>query len=146
MIDGTSPITGVGPLAQAMATSASGLRAQATRLRIVAENLANVNSTAATPGGDPYQRKTVTFEQAVDKATGASLVVPGKIGADPAPFRTTYDPSHPADDAQGYVRTPNVNSFVEIMDMREAQRSYSANLNVMEVTRTMLTRTIELLK
>jgi flagellar basal-body rod protein FlgC len=146
MIDGISPITGVGPLSQAMATSASGLRAQATRLRIVAENLANASSTAATPGGDPYQRKTVTFEQAVDKATGASLVVPGQVGTDPSPFRTEYDPSHPAADAQGYYKMPNVSEAVETADMRESERSYEANLAALTQTRQLLAKTLDILK
>ena len=133
-------------LTKALSISASGMDAQTTRLRVIAENLANQDSTGDTPGAAPYRRKTVTFEQKINKATGAESVHVKQVGTDRSDFPTRYDPSHPAADARGYVQTPNVNSFVEVMDMKEAQRSYSANLNVMEVTRSMLTRTIEMLK
>jgi flagellar basal-body rod protein FlgC len=141
-----SPITGQGPLTQAMATAASGMRVQATRLRVVAENLANVASTAATPGGDPYRRKVMTFDQAVDRATGAPTVKPGQITADRAPFRSVYDPSHPAADAQGYVSMPNVSELVEAADMREAQRTYEANLSALSQARLMISKTLDILK
>lgn len=141
-----SPITGAGPLAQAMATSASGMRTQATRLRVVAENLANANSTAATPGGDPYQRKTLTFDQSVDRATSANLVRIGRVGTDPAPFRMVYDPSHPAANAQGYYKAPNVSEVVEAADMREAQRTYEANLASLSQTRALYLKTLDILK
>lgn len=133
-------------LTKALAISARGMDAQTTRLRIIAENLANQDSTGDTPGAAPYRRKTVTFDQKLDKATDTEMVHVKQVGTDPSEFPSRYDPSHPAADARGYVHTPNVNSFVEVMDMREAQRSYSANLNVMEVTRSMLTRTIDMLK
>lgn len=133
-------------LTKALAISAHGMDAQTTRLRIIAENLANQDSTGDTPGAAPYRRKTVTFDQKLDKASNIETVHVKQIGTDPSELPTRYDPSHPAADARGYVHTPNVNSFVEVMDMREAQRSYSANLNVMEVTRSMLTRTIDMLK
>lgn len=133
-------------LTKALSISASGMDAQTTRLRVIAENLANQDSTGDTPGATPYRRKTVTFEQKMNKATGAEAVHVKQVGTDKSDFPTRYDPSHPAADARGYVQTPNVNSFIEVMDMKEAQRSYSANLNVMEVTRSMLTRTIEMLK
>jgi flagellar basal-body rod protein FlgC len=133
-------------LDKAMAISASGMNAQAARLRVIAENLANQDTTGSRPDRDPYRRKVVTFESTVDQASGTASVTVKKIGVDPSDFPKRYDPSHPAADAQGYVRTPNVNSFVEVMDMREAQHSYSANLSVMQVTRSMLTRTIEMLK
>ena len=133
-------------LTKALTISARGMDAQTTRLRIIAENLANQDSTGDTPGANPYRRKTVTFDQKMDKAIDEKTVHVKQVGADPSEFPTRYDPSHPAADARGYVHTPNVNSFVEVMDMREAQRSYSANLNVMEVTRSMLTRTIDMLK
>ncbi len=133
-------------LSTAVAISASGMDAQTTRLRVIAENLANEDTTGDTPGATPYRRKTVSFAEQVDRGTGAETVAVKKIGTDPSPFQKRYDPSHPAADAQGYVQTPNVNSFVEVMDMREAQRSYSANLNVMEATQSMLTRTIDMLK
>ncbi|RYE94076.1 MAG: flagellar basal body rod protein FlgC [Oxalobacteraceae bacterium] len=133
-------------ISKAIAISASGMDAQAARLRVIAENLANQDSTGSSPGAEPYRRKTITFEDKLDKELGVDTVKVRNVGVDKSDLPKKFDPSHPAADAQGYVRTPNVNSFVEIMDMREAQRGYSANLNVMEVTRTMLTRTIELLK
>lgn len=133
-------------ISKAIAISASGMDAQTARLRVIAENLANQDSTGSTPGAEPYRRKTITFEDKLDKELGVDTVKVRNVGVDKSDLPKKFDPSHPAADAQGYVRTPNVNSFVEIMDMREAQRGYSANLNVMEVTRTMLTRTIELLK
>src|SRR5579871_5768513 len=134
-----SPINGVGALSQAMATAASGMRAQTLRLRTVAENLANANSTAGTAGGSPYQRKMTTFEQAVDKATGASVVQVGAVVADQAPFRKVYDPSHPAAGPDGYVQMPNVSEEVEAADMREAGRSYEANLASLTQARSMFT-------
>jgi flagellar basal-body rod protein FlgC len=133
-------------ISKAIAISASGMDAQTARLRVIAENLANQDSTGSSPGAEPYRRKTITFEDKLDKELGVDTVKVRNVGLDKSDLPKRYDPSHPAADAEGYVRTPNVNSFVEIMDMREAQRGYSANLNVMEVTRTMLTRTIELLK
>ncbi len=133
-------------LSKALAISARGMDAQTTRLRVIAENLANQDTTGDTPGADPYRRKTVSFDQKMDATLGAETVRVKQIGTDKAAFPKRYEPSHPAADAQGYVHTPNVNSFVEVMDMREAQRSFSANLNVMQVTRSMLSRAIELLK
>jgi len=133
-------------IATALTISARGMQAQTTRLRVIAENLANQDTTGSAPGGKPYQRKTVTFGNAVDKATGADLVKVRQIGRDKTDFPMRYDPGHPAADPNGYVRTPNVNSMIEVMDMREAQRSYNANLSVMQISRGMLTRTIEMLK
>lgn len=133
-------------ISKALAVSARGMDAQTARLRIIAENLANQDTTGSTPGADPYRRKVVTFENRMDQAAGTETVRVKHIGPDQGPLPQRYDPSHPAANAEGYVRTPNVNSFIEVMDMREAQRSYSANLNVLEATRSMLTRTIELLK
>lgn len=133
-------------ISKAIAISAAGMDAQTARLRVIAQNLANQDSTGSSPGAEPYRRKTITFEDKLDKELGVDTVKVRNVGVDKSDLPKRYDPSHPAADAEGYVRTPNVNSFVEIMDMREAQRGYSANLNVMEVTRTMLTRTIELLK
>lgn len=141
-----SPISGTGPLPQAMETAASAMRAQSTRLRLVAENLANAESTAAVPGGSPYQRKVMTFEQAVDKQTGAPVVEVGPITNDTAPFHTVYDPSHPAANAEGYVSMPNVNPALEIADMREAERSYEANLACMNQARSMIAKTLDILK
>ncbi len=133
-------------IAKALAVSARGMDAQTARLRVIAENLANQDTTGSTPGADPYRRKVVSFENRLDHSLGTEAVRVKRIGRDEGPLPQRYDPSHPAADAQGYVKTPNVNSFIEVMDMREAQRSYSANLNVLEVTRGMLTRTIEMLK
>ncbi len=126
--------------------SSAGMDAQTSRLRVIAENLANQDTTGSSPGADPYRRKTVTFAETMDPEVGTETVSVKKIGKDMSDFTLKYDPSHPAANAQGYVKMPNVNSFVELMDMREAERSYSANLNVMQVTRSMLTRTIDLLK
>lgn len=133
-------------IAKALAISARGMDAQTARLRVIAENLANQDTTGSTPGADPYRRKVITFENRMDRALSAETVRVRSIAPDQAALPQRFDPSHPAADAKGYLRTPNVNSFIEVMDMREAQRSYSANLNVLEVTRSMLTRTIELLK
>ena len=129
-----------------LSLSAKGMTAQGTRLRVIAENLANSATTGSSPGADPYRRKTVTFANALDRSTGADAVGVKQIGTDSSAFPTRYDPANPAADATGYVKTPNVNSFVEIMDMKEAQRSYTANLNVMETTRGMMSRTIDLLR
>ena len=133
-------------LMKAMAISARGMEAQTVRLRVIAENLANQDTTGDKPGADPYRRKTVTFGDKMDATLGAETVQVKKIGTDKSAFPERFDPSHPAADARGYVHTPNVSSFVEVMDMREAQRSFSANLNVLQVSRSMLSRTVELLK
>ena len=133
-------------LDKALAISAAGMTAQTIRLRVIAENLANQDSTGSDPKLDPYRRKIVTFRSVADRALGAQTVQVGRIGRDQSQFPTRYDPSHPAADANGYVRLPNVNSFVELMDMRDAQHSYSANLSVMQTSRAMLSRTIDLLK
>ena len=133
-------------LNKALSISASGMDAQTTRLRVIAENLANENTTGSSPGADAYRRKTVTFGNQMDQVTGAELVTVTKIGQDTSDLPLRYDPSNPAANAQGYVKVPNVNGLVEAMDMREAERSYNANLAVMQASRSMLTRTIELLK
>ncbi len=132
-------------LDSALRISAAGMQAQATRLRVVAENLANQDSTGQSPGADPYRRKTVTFANRLDRSLGAETVQVRRIGTAPGEFPQVHDPSHPAADGQGYVKRPNVDGLVEMMDMREAQRSYGANLAVLETTRGMLTRTIEAL-
>lgn len=133
-------------LDKALAISSRGMQAQTTRLRTIAENLANQDTTASTPEGEPYRRKLIAFENRVDRELGAETVRVKGITPDKGQLPVRFDPSHPAADDKGYVRVPNVNSFVEVMDMREAQRAYNANLNVMEVTRSMLTRTIEMLR
>jgi flagellar basal-body rod protein FlgC len=131
---------------KALSISARGMDAQTTRLRVIAENLANQDTTGSTPGADPYRRKTVTFQNAFDQQLGTQAVQVKAVGRDQSEFQLRYDPSNPAANAEGYVKLPNVNSLVEVMDMREAERSYSANLAVMQATRGMLTRTIDLLK
>ena len=129
-----------------MDVSAKGMAAQNTRLRVIAENLANAVTMGSTPGADPYQRKTVTFENRLDKTLGTNVVSVAKIAHDKTAFPQKYDPANPAADTNGYVKTPNVTSFVEVMDMKEAQRGYSANLNVLETTRGMMMHTLDLLK
>ena len=126
--------------------SASGLQAQGTRLRTIAENIANAGSTAQEPGGEPYRRKIVTFENELDRALGVDRVRIRDIGVDRSEFGRKYQPGHPAADANGYVLTPNVNTLIEMTDMREAQRSYEANLRVIQASRTMLQQTIEILR
>lgn len=133
-------------IAKALQISAQGMEVQGTRLRVVAENLANADTTGSAPGADPYRRKVVSFENRLDRALGQQLVRVRGIQADTSGFGQRFDPHHPAADANGYVKTPNVNTFIEVMDMREAQRSYSANLAVLEVSRGMLTRTLDLLR
>lgn len=129
-----------------MAVAASGLRAQTERMKIIAENIANANSTAATKGGDPYRRQIATIASRFDRDVGASLVQAGNPVPDKSDFKTQYDPGNPNADAQGYVKMPNVDSLVEIMDMREAQRAYEADLTVMESSKQMLSKTVDLLK
>lgn len=116
------------------------------RLRVISENLANIESTGRTPGAEPYRRKLVTFEQALDQATGAETVQTGRVLHDTRPFRLEMRPGHPAADAAGYVRLPNVNMIVEMADMREASRSYEANLQVIRQAREMTSMTIDLLR
>jgi len=126
--------------------SASGMQAQAKRLQVAAENLANSETTGSTPGSDPYRRKTITFKEILNRDTGVSSVSVKEIGEDQSSFETHYDPSHPAADRNGLVKLPNVDAMTEIMDTHEAQHSYEANLNALQVTRSMLTRTINLMK
>ena len=133
-------------LLKSMSISASGMDVQTTRLRVIAENLANQDTTGSTPGAEAYRRKTISFESRMNAKLGVETVKVKEIGKDNSALPTRYEPANPAADASGYVKTPNVNSFIEVMDMREAQRSYQANLSVMQATRTMLNHTIELLR
>jgi flagellar basal-body rod protein FlgC len=126
--------------------AASGLKAQAGRMRIISENIANADSTASTPGGDPYRRRVPTFSAQLDRALDANVVALGDVETDRSEFRTIYEPGNPAADATGYVKYPNVNSLVEMADMRDAQRSYEANLNIVTATRRMIERTLDILK
>jgi flagellar basal-body rod protein FlgC len=129
-----------------MTIAASGLRAQAGRMRIISENIANADSTPASPGADPYRRKVPTFAAELDRSIDAKVVSMGRVGTDSSDFRLKYEPGHPAADANGNVKYPNVNALVEQTDMREAQRSYEANVNVISATRRMLARTLDILK
>jgi flagellar basal-body rod protein FlgC len=131
---------------KSMSIAASGLRAQASRMRIISENIANADSTAQTPGGDPYRRKVPTFSSELDRTLDANVVALGRVKPDTSDFRTKYEPGNPAADVNGNVKYPNVNSLVEMTDMREAQRSYEANLNVVTATRRMIQRTLDILK
>ncbi|NNG03341.1 MAG: flagellar basal body rod protein FlgC [Inquilinus sp.] len=133
-------------LMKSLEISAAAMRAQGTRLRVISENLANADSTAETPDGLPYRRRVVSFRSLFDQALGAETVRVGGIVPDPSQFERRYEPGHPSADAEGYVLYPNIDVLVEMMDMREAQRSYEANLNAIEVSRSMVTRTIELLR
>ncbi len=133
-------------LIKSLFISASGLRAQNGRMRIIAENIANANSTAKTPEELPYRRKIPTFKSHFDREMGADMVELGKIAEDNTDFRSVHMPGHPAADSNGYVLQPNVNTLIETTDMREAQRSYEANLNVIDSTRRMLQRTIDILR
>ena len=128
------------------AISGSALKAENQRMKIIAENIANADTTASSPGGKPYQRQTITFKNQFDKALGAYKVSTGTVRADPSDFIKKYDPSHPAADAQGYVLMPNVNPLVETMDMSEANRSYQANLDVISASKAMVMKTISLLQ
>lgn len=129
-----------------MMVAASGLKAQAGRMRIIAENMANANSTAKSPGEEPYRRKIPVFAQALNREMGVSLVEMERPVLDKSEFGKKHDPNHPAADATGYIRTPNVNTLVETMDMREAMRTYEANLNMIQSTRSMLAKTLDLLR
>ncbi len=133
-------------LMASMKVAAAGLKAQSGRMRVIAENLANSNSTASEPGADPYRRRIPTFTQEVNRELGIKMITSGRIRLDQSDFGKRYEPGHPAADSQGYVKLPNVNGLIEGMDMREAQRSYQANLNVISATRRMLARTLEILR
>lgn len=132
-------------LLDAMTQASQGMKAQGVRMRVISENMANADTTATTKGGDPYKRKSVTFKSALNKATREQEVTVDKITADPSSYTLKYDPSHPAADKNGYVKMPNINPLIEMMDMRDAQRSYEANLGVIDMSRSMLNKTLDLL-
>jgi flagellar basal-body rod protein FlgC len=134
------------PLQTSLLIAASGLQAQSTRLRVVSENIANAQSTGAAAGDDPYARKTVSFESALDRASGANLVQIKSVGVDSTPFKLEHDPGNPAADENGLVKMPNVDILIELADMREANRSYEANLQVAKQSAEMLSTTIALIK
>jgi flagellar basal-body rod protein FlgC len=131
---------------KSLTIAASGLKAQSGRMRIIAENIANADSSPQSATMEPYRRKIPTFTSHLDRDTGASLVETGRVRRDQSAFRSKYDPGNPAADEKGAVRMPNVNALIENMDMREAQRSYEANLNMVTATRRMISRTLEILK
>ena len=131
---------------KSMLVAAAGMRAQAERWRVIAENMANASSTAAAPGEDPYRRRIPVFKTELDRATGVETVKVSSVVKDMSEFREQFMPGHPAADSRGYVKMPNVSSLIEMADMREAQRSYEANLSVIDNTRAMLARTVDLLK
>jgi flagellar basal-body rod protein FlgC len=136
----------IADFARSMGIATSGLRAQAGRMRVISENIANADSTASTAGGDPYRRKVPTFASALDRTLDAQVVSLGKVKPDPTAFRVKHEPGNPAADASGNVKYPNVNSLIEMTDMRDAQRSYEANLNVISATRRMISLTLNILK
>lgn len=133
-------------LETSMRISSSGVAAQSARLRIISENMANAQSTGKTPGADPYKRKTIGFASELDRASGANLVKVSSLGVDPTPFNIEHDPGNPAANSAGEVKTPNVNLLVELADMREANRGYEANLQVIKQTKDLYGMTIDLLK
>ena len=131
---------------KSIAIAASGLRAQSGRMRIIAENVANSDSTAQAPDAEPYRRKVATFKNEIDRTLEVPVVTLGRVRTDPSDFRIKHEPGHPNADENGNVKYPNVNALVEMTDMREAQRSYEANINVISASRRMIQRTIEILK
>ncbi len=134
------------PLQASLKIAGAGLDAQSTRLRIISENIANAESTATVSGGDPYARKTVSFDSEMDRAAGLQLVKVKSIGVDDSPFKMVQDPGNPAADATGYVKLPNVDVLVELTDMREANRTYEANLQVAKQSSDLMNQTVSLLK
>lgn len=136
----------IDPLQASFRIASTGLQAQSNRLRVISENVANAESTGNTPGADPYARKTITFESELDRAAGVPLLRTKSIGVDTSPFRMERNPGHPAADADGYVKLPNVDVLIEMADMREANRSYQANLQAYKQARELFSMTIDLLK
>jgi flagellar basal-body rod protein FlgC len=132
-------------LFNALSIAASGMKAQGTRMRVISENIANSESTSQTPGGEPYRRKVLTFKDMLDRSSGADMVQVNKVMPDASDFSLKYDPSHPAANSDGYVMMPNVNPLIEMADMREAERSYDANLSVIQATKTLVSHTLSLL-
>jgi flagellar basal-body rod protein FlgC len=135
-----------GDFARSMSIATSGLRAQAGRMRVLSVIIANAESTASSAGGDPYRRKVPTFTSELDRTLDAKVVALGRVRPDPSAFRVKQEPGNPAADATGNVKYPNVNPLVEMTDMRDAQRSYEANLNIISATRRMIQRTLDILK
>lgn len=133
-------------LENSMQIAMSGMTAQSARMRVISENVANADSLGLTPDDDPYRRKTIDFKSVLDRETGARVVKVARVGTDDSQFELRFDPTHPSANADGYVRTPNVQPLVEIADLREAQRTYEANLNMVDAAKQMLSKTIDLLR
>lgn len=133
-------------LVKAMELAAKGMKAQGVRMRVISENMANAETTPTSPEQDPYRRQVVTFKNELNRSDNLRYVEIDKVAADQSDFKVKYDPHHPAADGQGYIRTPNVNTLIEMMDMRESQRSYEANLGVIEMARSMLMRMVDLIR
>lgn len=133
-------------LVKSLKISASGMDVQSVRLRVLAENIANADSLPGEPGSQPYRRKVISFQNALDRAIGVETVKVRKIGEAKGEFQRRYDPNHPAADKDGFVLAPNVNALIEMMDFREAQQSYQANLSVLEVSKRMIVNTIDILR
>jgi flagellar basal-body rod protein FlgC len=131
---------------KSIAIAASGMRAQAGRMRVISENIANTDSTASSPGADPYRRRVVTFHAELDRELDARIVKLGHVENDKSDFRVRHEPDNPMADSKGDVKYPNVNPLIEVTDLRDAQRSYEANLNVISSTKRMLQRTLDILK
>jgi flagellar basal-body rod protein FlgC len=136
----------IADFARSMGIATSGLRAQAGRMRVISENIANADSTAPTAGGDPYRRKVPSFTSELDRALDARVVGIGRVRPDTSAFHVKHEPGNPAADASGNVKYPNVNPLIEMTDMRDAQRSYEANLNIISATRRMLALTLNIIK
>jgi flagellar basal-body rod protein FlgC len=136
----------VDALSASLTIAGSGIRAQSARLKVISENIANANSTGSTPGADPFARKTVTFENELDRAEGLQLTRVKSVGVDTTPFRIEHNPGHPAADADGNVKMPNVDILVETADMRDATRAYEANLQIVKQARDLVSMTLDLLK
>lgn len=134
------------PLNLAISISSSGLEAQTHRMRIISENIANAQVTGTSAGADPYARKTISFRSVMDRENGAEIVSVDRIGVDPRPFKTIHSPGHVAADADGYIKVPNVDLFLELADLREATRSYEANVRVTRQAREMISMSIEMMK
>ena len=126
--------------------ASSGLTAQSERLKIIAQNIANADSGPSGPGQLPYQRKTISFQNVLDREMGLEKVQVNKVGVDSAEFQKKYDPNNPAADKSGFVQMPNVNTLIEVTDMKEAKNAYQANLSVIEIAKSMIQRTLELLR
>jgi len=133
-------------IVKTLKVSAAGMKAQGVRLRVLAENIANADSAQSAPGLEPYRRKMVSFENVLDRESGVELVKVDRISVDSSPFGKRYDPQHPAANQDGYIKLPNIKPLIEMMDFREAQRSYEANLRVLTVARGMIQRTIDMLR